>query len=478
MSLKLVATLAIVGTVLGNAQAISAARLTHSTRRPIIKSISATRSVIPTAGGRVVVRVNAVFGKTCVFSGAGDPLKIPCSDGSAAESITFNANSSTAHRVWTIYVICKGPGGTSLRRHVTITQSGAAPVVVHTPPTPTVPVTTTTTPVSPTAALLIGASSVPSTGGAVTLTYSSTNASTCTLASTPAFWPGADPMTVNCNGAYPTTVQAATSAQQWTFTFTAATSSGQTATISQILTQLAPPLTQSPNWSGYVVPSSSLVTDASGAWTVPTLNCSDTPNAREFTWVGIGGYGSSTGGTSGTLLQTGTIDQCVNGSQEDSGWFEEYPSTPNESVTFANFPVSPGDSIAASVFQTSGGAWETRVDDLTKGLSGIMVTEEGWGVASDASSTLTFSDQGSTAGLTYSGGYTAEWIVEDPTVGLTDSLAPFANYGTVTFRNLQTILASWSLTTGEGDEIVQNGVTLSTPSVPSTDGFSVSYTGP
>jgi hypothetical protein len=36
----------------------------------------------------------------------------------------------------------------------------------------------------------------------------------------------------------------------------------------------------SPNWSGYVLPTTSLDTLASGEWTVPTLNCTDTPNGR------------------------------------------------------------------------------------------------------------------------------------------------------------------------------------------------------
>lgn len=103
-----------------------------------------------------------------------------------------------------------------------------------------------------------------------------------------------------------------------------------------------------------------------------------------------------------------------------------------------------------------------------------MVTGEGWGVCTDGSCG-TFSNQGTTTGLTYGGGYTAEWIVEDPSQNGT--LAPFADYGSVTFTSLQTSLSAWYLTMSEGWEIVQNGVVLSTPSPPSGDGFSVSYTG-
>jgi hypothetical protein len=104
-----------------------------------------------------------------------------------------------------------------------------------------------------------------------------------------------------------------------------------------------------------------------------------------------------------------------------------------------------------------------------------MVTGEGWGVASD-SGNGTFQDQGFTTDLSYSGGYTAEWIVEDYTQGT--ALVPFADYGTVSFSGLTTGgLTSWSLSPSEGVEIFQGGAVLSTPSPPASGGFSVSYTG-
>jgi hypothetical protein len=158
------------------------------------------------------------------------------------------------------------------------------------------------------------------------------------------------------------------------------------------------------------------------------------------------------------------------------GWWEEYPSNPNYSANFANFPVSAGDVIEASVYEGSNGAWETRVNDLSTGLSGIMITGDGWGVYSDGSGS-SFLEQGSTAGLSYSGGYTAEWIVEDPEAAATATPESFADYGTVTFSDLTTSLSSWSLTSSEAVEIMQGNTVLSTPSPPSTDGFSVSYTG-
>ena len=132
--------------------------------------------------------------------------------------------------------------------------------------------------------------------------------------------------------------------------------------------------------------------------------------------------------------------------------------------------------MEAYVYQTTSGSWETLLDDLTTGLSGIMVTGEGWGVAPTGASYFTY--QGTTTSLSYSGGYTAEWIVEDATPASGSGLSPFANYGSVTFSNLRTDFASWSLSASDGVEIVQSGATLSVPGPVSNDGFTVSYTGP
>jgi hypothetical protein len=234
---------------------------------------------------------------------------------------------------------------------------------------------------------------------------------------------------------------------------------------------------QSPNWSGYVVSSSSTpITQVSGAWTLPTLDCSVTPNAGASTWVGIGGSTLPNGSSSGVLLQTGVSTDCVGGVQENHGWWEEVPSDPNHEVGFAGFAISTGDSIQASVYEGSDGTWETKVDDLTTGLSGVMAIGEGWGVSTDAGDG-TFPIQGRMPSLSYAGGYTADWIVEDYAEGNGSAMVPLADYGTVGFTNLTTSLATWFLTTGEGEVMVQNGVTFSTPSPPSNGGFSVSYAG-
>jgi hypothetical protein len=236
--------------------------------------------------------------------------------------------------------------------------------------------------------------------------------------------------------------------------------------------------TESTNWSGYVVPSSQSVVDAaSGTWTVPTLDCTDTPNASVSEWVGIGGVDWPGGGVSGALLQTGTEDRCVGGAQQDEAWWELYPSNPNQSIVFSDLSISPGDDVVATVHKTAGGPWTTKIDDVTRGVAGVMVTGAEWGTALDDGGSKTFSNEGSTAHVGYAGGYSAEWIVEDSGTSPTQ-LTPFANFGTVHFSDLSTSLSTWTLTSSEGVELVQNGVVLSTPDTPTADGFDVRYTGP
>ncbi len=427
---------------------------------PVVLSVQVRNRSVPYTGGVVHFTVKLRRANTCKLGVAGTPAVAiaftkawqHCSNGIFRHAVRLGRNSGQTARNAAFRVYLRR--GTEIHWYPlgSVRVAGAPP--------------------APTASLTISASTVTSAGASVTLTYSSTNVSTCSLSAIPTFWSGSNPMSVPCNGTTTLTVSSSTSARQWTFTFTATNSDGRSATATTSLNQSVLSFSQSPNWSGYVVQgASTLITDVSGQWTVPTLNCVDTPNAAESSWVGIGGWGTGTG----DLLQTGIQDECVNGVQQEVGWWFEVSSAGQVigDSTFTNFPVSPGNTIAAYVYQ-SAGQWVTRVDDLTTGLSGWMVTGESWGVGADSSGT--FTPQGSTATLSYVGGYSGEWIVEDP--GGTPPVA-FANYGTVTFTNLGLAgLSPWYLTASEGEEMVQNGVVLSTPSAPGSDSFSVSYTGP
>ena len=233
-----------------------------------------------------------------------------------------------------------------------------------------------------------------------------------------------------------------------------------------------------PNWSGYALPSSSIFTAADGTFTVPTLDCSVTPDGGVSEWVGIGGYGWPQGGSSGSLLQTGVESNCVSGAQQNLAWWELVPTEPNHSFAFRDLPVSAGDTITASVYQSSNdGTWWTRLDDTTAGLSGWMQIGGRWGVGSDDSNDFHY--QGSTALLSYSGGYTAEWIVEDYTEPDGQTLASLADFGTVSFTNLRASATNWYINPEDGLALADvNGNVLATPSPPGGDGsFTVTYTG-
>jgi hypothetical protein len=140
--------------------------------------------------------------------------------------------------------------------------------------------------------------------------------------------------------------------------------------------------------------------------------------------------------------------------------------------------VSPGDSILASVTKNADGSWTTRLDDLTTGVSGLMTTGASYGTALDSNPSVLVHVEGSTAGVTYAGGYTAEWIVED--FGRSDgSLVPLADFGTIAFTGLTTSLASWGLTEDEQVGIGDGfGNLYAAPSGPDSSryGFSVTYT--
>ncbi|MDA8034597.1 MAG: G1 family endopeptidase, partial [Actinomycetota bacterium] len=239
----------------------------------------------------------------------------------------------------------------------------------------------------------------------------------------------------------------------------------------------APPFAgqASSNWSGYVVASPGpLLTEASGQWTVPALTCAAASEAGLATWVGIGGARTGTSGSSGMLLQTGVSSDCAAGAQVETAWWEEFPSEPNGEVAFTGLQVTPGDVLRGTIYQTTGGAWVTRLDDLTTGLSGVMVTGVGWGISVDGSGT--FSSEGSTAGLSYAGGTSAEWIAED--YEQAGALVPLADFGTVGFSSLTTSLPSWSLSGADAVEIVQGGNVLALPSAPGPDGFTITAAAP
>lgn len=154
----------------------------------------------------------------------------------------------------------------------------------------------------------------------------------------------------------------------------------------------------STNWSGYAVEGSSF-TKALGSWTVPTVNCSKTPNTYSSFWVGIDGW------TSTTVEQTGTDSDCDGSTPSYYAWYEFYPAA---SILISSVPVSPGNHISASVTYTSGTSFT------------ITLTNESTGKS--------YSKTGSVSGAKRT---SAEWIAEAPCCTRRGGILPLADFGTV-----------------------------------------------
>lgn len=327
---------------------------------------------------------------------------------------------------------------------------------------------------APRAHLSVSPGRVSYLGGRVSLRWWAPGARACTLSAKPRLWLGRVRRRVGCSGRLSQTLHPASLAARWTLTLTARDARGRVAVVRRKLVLRAPPFPVSANWSGYVVPSASLVTQVSGQFTVPKLDCSGGVHAGVSTWVGIGGAGTA----AGPLLQTGVRSVCISGTQfANAGWWAEFPRYPE--VDFGSTFVSAGDSMRASVSRNTDGSWTTRLDDLTTGISGVMTTGKSYGTVRDSDPSVWLQEDGSAVGAVYSGGYTAEWIVEDfeqadmPLVALAD-------FGSIAFGGLTTSLPSWELTADErigiGDA---DGNLWAAPTGPdpSGRGFAVRYTG-
>jgi hypothetical protein len=156
-------------------------------------------------------------------------------------------------------------------------------------------------------------------------------------------------------------------------------------------------VTDSTNWSGYAVTGTAF-TSAKGSWTVPTVNCTKTPNTYAAFWVGIDGW------TSSTVEQTGTDSDCDGSSPSYYAWYEFYPKG---SVLISTVKVSPGNKMSAGV--TYNGTEFT-----------ITITNETTGKSFSKSSRVSGAARSS-----------AEWIAEAPCCTNAGGILPLADFGTV-----------------------------------------------
>ncbi len=170
----------------------------------------------------------------------------------------------------------------------------------------------------------------------------------------------------------------------------------------------------STNWSGYVATDTQPITVASGQWTVPAIQPSETEQ-ESSSWVGIDGYPSS----NQNLIQAGTTELTEDDETDYFAWYEILPADPL-AIPITGWTVQPGDRMSSTVYEVSG-QWWIDIADTSQ------------------------SDEVFDQPFSYSGsGLSAEWIEEDPAEYMNGPLYSLANFGTVPFS------MTWIQTTNPG----------------------------
>ncbi len=165
---------------------------------------------------------------------------------------------------------------------------------------------------------------------------------------------------------------------------------------------------ESDNWSGYAVTGSSF-THVRGTWTVPTVDCGQTPNTYSSFWLGLDGL------TSSTVEQIGTDSDC-NGTM--ASYYAWYEFAPNAGILIEDIPVSPGDQMSAWVGYSGG--------EFT-----VAITNENTGQS--YSQTQRFSGAKRSS---------AEWIAEAPCCASNGGALPLSDFATVFFGSSHSTDAS------------------------------------
>lgn len=173
----------------------------------------------------------------------------------------------------------------------------------------------------------------------------------------------------------------------------------------------------SSNWSGYVATGDTSTAGfryVQATFTVPSVNCTTTPDAATGAWVGLDGVNYNFTGDSPSVEQDGIVAECVSGAPSYYAWYESYPSDAVE----ANFTISPGDAIEASVFWNASAPASQRYDyqltDVTTGAS--LNTLQPCGGSCHISS--------------------AEVITEAPADATTGDVLPLSDYAIVNYENI------------------------------------------
>jgi hypothetical protein len=132
-------------------------------------------------------------------------------------------------------------------------------------------------------------------------------------------------------------------------------------------TPLIGSVSSSSNWTGYIATGKSSEESfylISAYFSVPSLNCSATPDGYASQWVGMDGVGYGLSASS-TVEADGITGQCIDGTPSYQAWWETYPQP--QTVAFT---VNAGDAITASVTAPSSvfpGKYVFSLGDVTTG---------------------------------------------------------------------------------------------------------------
>jgi Peptidase A4 family len=122
----------------------------------------------------------------------------------------------------------------------------------------------------------------------------------------------------------------------------------------------------STNWSGYAAlpkTTGASFTSITGQYTVPSVECSRTPNTFSYHWIGLDGWADQ------TVEQDGIAADCNGTAAAYDAWYEMYPANFEFSFT-----VHPGDAIESAVHYLGHGKYELSLKDVSTGR-GFDVTK-------------------------------------------------------------------------------------------------------
>ena len=405
--------------------------------KPAILSLTTSQQHVSARGGLVGVHVRVRNARTCAFRGQhgaftslGSARVIACGSGQATVVLPLAPNHFRTSVTIHYYVRARGSDGRSVQRMVSVVEEAAAA-----PPPPAQRLTPLSIPVTSLPDAPIGQAygqSLAASGGTPPYAWSvASGALPAGLTLSPLGTISGTPTTLSQTSL---TVQVTDSGSAGAQTATAA--------ITINVVAAPPPSEKSSNWSGYVAEGGPF-TAVAGTFNVPTLTTAAT-RAATAEWVGIDGSSAS----DPSLIQAGVQETYDPSSTSPVRWFAWWEILP-AAETQIPLPVAAGNAITVAINQLSAGHWRITVTNDTTG-------------------------QTFTTTQSYSGtGESAEWIVEAPISAITGRIEALGPYDpNVTFSNLSTTGTETSLT----DEVmVQNGVTVSTPSVFTPAGFSVAY---